>query len=129
MGSNGPAWGRRQLLRRETSEALAKAYAEVDQLECRAWNFQMADGGPSMPSPTIEQALNGGYPFLRVKCAGCRQVAWITLIDVDRPRDTPVWKLEGSLTCEPCKSRAARAPRAIIERLCRSKRQFGWDNL
>ena len=28
-------------------------------------------GGPAQPSPTIGQAINGGFPWLEVKCSRC----------------------------------------------------------
>jgi hypothetical protein len=27
-----------------------------------------SDGGPIDPSPAIDQAINGGYPWLEIKC-------------------------------------------------------------
>jgi hypothetical protein len=36
---------------------------EADNLACQSWNEKMwSDGGPVDPSPTIDQAVNGGYP-------------------------------------------------------------------
>jgi hypothetical protein len=31
----------------------------------------LAFQGPAQPSPTLGDALNGGYPYLEVKCLGC----------------------------------------------------------
>ena len=34
---------------------------EADNLACQSWNERMwSDGGPIHPSPTIDQAINGG---------------------------------------------------------------------
>jgi hypothetical protein len=34
---------------------------EADNLVCQSWNERMwSDGGPIDPSPTIDQAINGG---------------------------------------------------------------------
>jgi hypothetical protein len=30
------------------------------------------NGGPIDPSPTIEQAINGGFPWLEIECSRCR---------------------------------------------------------
>jgi hypothetical protein len=30
-----------------------------------------SDGGPIDPSPTIDQAIKGGYPWLEIKCSRC----------------------------------------------------------
>jgi hypothetical protein len=35
---------------------------EADNLSCQSWNERMwSDGGPIDPSPTIDQAVNGGF--------------------------------------------------------------------
>jgi hypothetical protein len=31
-----------------------------------------ADGEPVDPSPTVDQAINGGYPWLEIACSRCR---------------------------------------------------------
>ena len=47
---------------RSEGEALIR---EADNLACQSWNERMwSDGGPAQPSPTIEQAINGGYAML-----------------------------------------------------------------
>jgi hypothetical protein len=44
--------------KRAAGEALIR---EADDLACQSWNERMwADGGPIDPSPTIDQAINGG---------------------------------------------------------------------
>lgn len=64
---------------RELTRILADQAAEMrrrgeamlrpaDKLSCESWNERMwADGEPIDPSPTIDQALNGGDP-----CSGVR---------------------------------------------------------
>ncbi|MEY9403640.1 hypothetical protein ABIF79_010015 [Bradyrhizobium japonicum] len=61
---------------REKGEALIRT---ADKLACESWNERMwADGGPIDPSPTVDQAMNGGYPWLEIRMlplqdeAGCR---------------------------------------------------------
>ena len=40
---------------------------QADKLSCESWNERMwADGEPIDPSPTIDQAINGGYPWLQI---------------------------------------------------------------
>jgi hypothetical protein len=52
---------------------------EADNLACQSWNEKMwSDGGPAQPSPTIGQAINGGFPWLEVKCSWCRTRAALT---------------------------------------------------
>jgi hypothetical protein len=66
-------------------------------------------GGPAMPSPgepqaesTIAKAINGGYDFLEAKCNRCDRVSLVALRALKHPPNTPVWKLEAALYCEPC---------------------------
>ena len=66
-------------------------------------------GGPAMPSPgepqaepTIEKAINGGYDLLEAKCNRCDRVSLVALRALKHQLDTPVWKLEAALYCEPC---------------------------
>ena len=38
----------------------------------------MSDGEPIDPSPTIDQAVSGGFPWLEIQCARCKtQLLWI----------------------------------------------------
>jgi hypothetical protein len=56
--------------KRRVGEALIR---EADNLACQSWNEKMwSDGGPIDPSPTIEQAINGGFPWLEIECSRCR---------------------------------------------------------
>lgn len=49
--------------------------------------------GPAQPSPALGDALNGGYPYLEVKCLGCETHQTVALkcdvaggaASVDRP--------------------------------------------
>src|SRR5258705_13892678 len=46
--------------KRRDGEALIR---EADNLACQSWNEKLwSDGGPIDPSPTIDQAINGGFP-------------------------------------------------------------------
>ena len=64
--------------KRSTGEALIR---EADDLACQSWNERMwSDGGPVNPSPTIDQAINGGHSWLEIECSRCkakRDVAWL----------------------------------------------------
>jgi hypothetical protein len=56
--------------KRREGEALIR---EADNLACQSWNEKMwSDGRPIDPSPTVDQAINGGYPWLEIKCSGCQ---------------------------------------------------------
>ena len=62
--------------KRAVGEALIR---EADDLACRSWIERMwADGGPIDPSPTIDQAINGGYAWLEIACSRCKTPAMST---------------------------------------------------
>ena len=43
---------------------------QADRLLCESWNERMwSDGEPVDPSPNIDQAVNGGFPWLEIRCA------------------------------------------------------------
>jgi hypothetical protein len=49
---------------RREGEALIR---EADNVACQSWNESMwSDGGSIDPSSTVDQAINGGYPMLRL---------------------------------------------------------------
>lgn len=101
-------WGSRiqgaRIHAQSARDAAKKALHEADRAEAAAWSVQMEGyGGPAQPSPTIAQCLNGGYGWLEVECNRCKTRASISLADVRRPRDTPIWKLESALKCRSCK--------------------------
>lgn len=42
------------------------------------------------------------YDLLEAKCNRCDRVSLVPLRALKHPPDTPVWKLEAALYCEPC---------------------------
>src|SRR5712671_1748262 len=71
-------------------ERAKQAVREADRAEAEAWSIRMEGyGGPSQPSPTIAQCLNGGYGWLEVECNRCKTRASLPLDAIHRPRDTP----------------------------------------
>lgn len=127
MGSNGPSWGGRIQVHAAARMLAIETQREADRLACRAWNIGLDQGVTTIqPSPTIGQAINGGFVFLRVHCTACKQHAHVDLTQVRRPAWTPVWQLEGMLACERCRGTGARAPRAVIDRLTTTKALSGW---
>jgi hypothetical protein len=97
---------RESVLIRSAAEAKIR---EADRLECEAWNAIMWAGGPAMPSPgepqaepTIAKAINGGYDLLEAKCNRCDRVSLVPLRSLQHPPETPAWKPEAALYCEPC---------------------------
>jgi hypothetical protein len=75
----------------------------ADVAACDAWNYRMEGyGGPAQPSPPIGDALNAGFRYLEVKCAGCSTHSTVDLTTLRRPRETPIWQLEQRMRCRPC---------------------------
>jgi hypothetical protein len=64
------------ILAAQSAEARAKGEALIrtaDKLLCESWNERMwSDGEPIDPSPTIDQAINGGYSWLQIECSRCK---------------------------------------------------------
>lgn len=105
--------------KRAAGEALIR---EADKLACEAWNEKMwCDGGPAQPSPTIAQAINGGYPWLEVKCSRCHQPRSVDLRTIQRRPETPIWKLEGKAICYACEKRRW-AGRGVLDQLAQQPR-------
>ena len=74
---------------RTRGEALIR---EADKLACENWNERMwADGEPIDPSPTIDQAVNGGFPYLEIRCSRCRTPSEVDLAALKRPSTTTTW--------------------------------------
>ena len=94
----------------------AETAREADRAEAEAWSIRMEGyGGPAQPSPTIAQCLNGGYGWMEIECNRCKTRASIPLNAIRRPRDTPIWKLEGSFRCRSCGTRRYKPPVHMIK--------------
>jgi hypothetical protein len=47
---------------------------QADRLLSESWNERMwADGEPIAPSPTIDQAINGGNPWLQIESPAAKR--------------------------------------------------------
>jgi len=106
----------------------AEKIREADAATCESWNFRMIGyGGPAQPSPTIAEALSGGFRFLEVKCRRCATHSLIDLSvvkEIRRKPEAPIWKLEASLRCRHCTEAAPNRrwkPAANIVRLRREQ--------
>jgi len=74
---------------RIAAERAADARLEADKLAWDAWTKRMlAFKGPAQPSPTLGDALNAGYTYLKVRCLGCDTHQTVTRDIVRRPRST-----------------------------------------
>jgi hypothetical protein len=61
-----------------------------------------AYGGPARPSPLRGEALNAGFRYLEVTCAGCDTCNTVDLTIVRRPTEMPIWQLKRRMRCRPC---------------------------
>jgi hypothetical protein len=105
-----------QIRAESAREAAKKAIRAADRAEAEAWSIRMEGyGGPAQPSPTIAQCLNGGYGWMEIECNRCKTRASIPLDAIRRPRDTPIWKLEGSFRCRSCGTRRYKPPVHMIK--------------
>jgi hypothetical protein len=64
----------------------------------QSWNERMwSDGEPIDPSPTIDQAVNGGFPWLEIQCARCKTPSDVDLAAIKHPPTTFVHDLASRL--------------------------------
>jgi hypothetical protein len=106
--------------KRAQGEALIR---EADNLSCQSWNEKMwSDGGPADPSPTIDQALNGGFPWLEIECSRCKTKRDVDLAVLPHVPTTRVHDLASRLVCGKCK-RAGKRPAATLLQLSPRARQ------
>lgn len=86
-----------------SAERAKEARKEADKLACEAWNYRMLGyKGPAQPSPTIGDAINGGYLYLEVRCLGCDTNQSVALDIIRRSKTTPVHELERYMRCKDC---------------------------
>ena len=103
-----------------SAEARAKGEAlikQADRLLCESWNERMwSDGEPIDPSPTIDQAINGGFAWLEIQCSRCKTPIDVDLAAMKHPPTTFVHDLASRLRCRKC-AKAGRRPAATLLQL------------
>lgn len=75
-----------------------------------------SDGEPIDPSPAIDQAVNGGFPWLEIKCARCKTPSDVDLAAMKHPPTTFVHDLASRLRCRKC-AKVGRRPSATLLQL------------
>jgi phage FluMu protein Com len=78
-----------------------------------------SDGGPIDPSPTVDQAINGGYPWLEIECSRCKAQRDVDLAALPHVSTTFVHDLAGRLRCRKCAKAGRRPPATLL--------QLGWQ--
>lgn len=112
----GKARAMANILAAQSVEMRAKGEAiiqQADRLLCESWNERMwSDGEPLDPSPTIDQAVNGGYPWLEIRCARCKTPSDVDLAAMKHPPTT----FASRLRCRKC-AKSGRRPSATLLQL------------
>lgn len=120
----GRARAMSSILAAQAAEARAKGEAlirQADKLLTEAWNERMwSDGEPIDPSPTVDQAINGGYPWLEIECSRCKTRRDVDLATLRHPPTTFVHDLAGRLRCSKC-AKANRRPTATLLQLAQRR--------
>ncbi|MGY2849156.1 hypothetical protein ACVIWU_000962 [Bradyrhizobium sp. USDA 4509] len=101
----GKARAMASILATQSAEMRAKGEAmiqQADRLLCESWNERMwSDGEPIDPSPTIDQAVNGGFPWLEIRCARCKTPSDVDLAAMKFPPTTFVHDLVDRISRGP----------------------------
>src|SRR6202012_6133584 len=120
----GKARAMANILASQSVEMRAKGEAliqQADRLLCESWNERMwSDGEPIDPSPTIDQAVNGGLPWLEIQWARCKTPKGVDLAEMNHPPSRFVHDIASRLRCRKC-SKAGRRPSA-------PRLQGGWSS-
>jgi hypothetical protein len=107
------------ILAAQSTEIRAKAETllqQADRLLCESWNERMwADGEPIDPSPTIDQAVNGGFPWLEIRCSRCKTPSDVDLAAMKHPSTTFVHDLASRLLCRQCDKVGRRPPATLLQ--------------
>jgi hypothetical protein len=107
--------------KRREGEALIR---EADNLACQSWNEKMwSNGGPIDPSPTIDQAINGGFPWLGIECSRCKTPRDVDLCALRHVPTTCVHDLAGRLVCQKCRKAGKRPAATLLQLTPRSRNQ------
>jgi hypothetical protein len=115
----GKARAMTNILAAQSAEMRTKAEAmlqQADRLLCESWNERMSPMAPIDPSPTIDQAINGGFAWLEIQCSRCKTPSEVDLAAMKHPPTTFVHDLASRLRCRKC-AKAGRRPSATLLQL------------
>jgi hypothetical protein len=119
----GKARAVNSILAAQSAEMRAKPkpmLQQADRLLCDSWNERMwADGNPIDPSPTIGRAVNGGFPWLEIRCSLCKTPSFVDMAGMKHLPTTFVHDLASRLRC--------RSAWRTYVRDCRSGSREGTD--
>jgi phage FluMu protein Com len=119
----GKARAMTNILAAQSAELRAKdetILQQADRLLCESWNERMwSDGEPIDPSPSIDQAVHGGYSWLQIECSRCKAARDIDLAALTHLPTTFVHDLVSRLRCRKCAKAGRRPPATLL--------QLGWQ--
>ncbi|QOZ51534.1 hypothetical protein [Bradyrhizobium sp. CCBAU 53338] len=115
----GKARAMTTILAAKSAEARAEGEALIrtaDRLLCESWNERMwSDGEPIDPSPGVDQAINGGYPWLEIACSRCKTKRDVDLAALRHQPTTFVHDLASRLRCSKCAKAGRRPPATLLQ--------------
>ena len=85
----------------------------------RRWGWlerMWAAGEPIDPSPTIDQAISGEFPWIEIECSRCRTKRDVDMAVLRHPPTTFVHGLASRLRCSKC-AEGGRRPAATLLQL------------
>ena len=80
-----------------------------------------SDGEPIDPSPTIDQAVNGGFPWLEIRCARCKTPSDVDLAAMKHPPTIFVHDLASRLRCRKCAKAGRRSAVTLLQQAWRPR--------
>ena len=102
---------------------------QADDLLCQSWNERMWSAGePIDPSPTVDQAINGGYLWLEIECSRCKTPRDVDLAALPHVPTTCVHDLATRLRCQKC-AKAGKRPAATLLQLKPQPRHTGGSDV
>ena len=102
---------------------------QADDLLCQSWNERMWSAGePIDPSPTVDQAINGGYLWLEIECSRCKTPRDVDLAALPHVPTTCVHDLATRLRCQKC-AKAGKRPVATLLQLKSQPRHTGGSDV
>jgi hypothetical protein len=78
-------------------------------------------GEPIDPSPTADQAINGGYPWLQIECSRCKTPPDVDLAALRHASTTCVHDLATRLRFQKCASAGKRPAANLFQLAPRSR--------
>jgi hypothetical protein len=119
------AQGMTVMLARQSEVLRAKGYdliRQADDLSCQSWNERMwSVGEPIDPSPTIDQTINGGYPWLQIECSRCKTPRDVDLAALRHAASTCVHDLATRLRCQKCAGAGKRPAATLLQLAARPR--------